>query len=83
MVSHRRLQAAVEAALRGPSPEPHNRADLAHALHVCSEDLKKFLLFPVIFDLLFLLLDQLKSCQAGNLTLLKNVYQFENDSLII
>ncbi|CAM6098602.1 unnamed protein product [Calypogeia fissa] len=46
MVSHRRLQASVEAALRGGKPEPHQRADLAHALHVCSDDLKNFLLFP-------------------------------------
>ncbi|BBN13132.1 nuclear pore complex protein Nup205 [Marchantia polymorpha subsp. ruderalis] len=46
MVSYRRLQATVEAALRAPKPEPHHRADLAHALHLCNEDLKNFLFYP-------------------------------------
>ncbi|KAL2621518.1 hypothetical protein R1flu_001723 [Riccia fluitans] len=46
MVSYRRLQATVEAALRAPKPEPQHRADLAHALHLCADDLKNFLQYP-------------------------------------
>lgn len=47
MVSYRRLLAAVEAALLGPKPAPHHRADLSHALHVCLPEFYSFLKYPV------------------------------------
>ncbi|KAJ7534968.1 hypothetical protein O6H91_12G012900 [Diphasiastrum complanatum] len=46
MVSYRRLLATVEAALAAPPPAAQQRAELAHALHICRQDFESFLQYP-------------------------------------